>query len=310
MRFNINRTDNYHLKRLNTLGWELTVCNAMEDALSPVRRVLKNNTSFGNHLLLFLQKYIPLKNIKSVLEIGGGYGYLMRDILNKYKNIKTVMLDISEHLIEMQKNELKDYNVQFIKNDVFLLDMEFYKHFDLVILNENMGDFPAIENIIINEISPMDNEYYIKRMQYFIDRYNLKYCDNRKVNFNAGACEIIDKLCLCGVPFIYAGEHSCEVEIPDPLSGELQTNPSNNPEKIKLFGHNEYTIKFSDLQCIAVENNYESYRGRFSDIIEINNSDEINFIMRSNSQKDDHEIIRQFIEDLNKYEYLVLIRKT
>ena len=49
-------------------------------------------------------------------------------------------------------------------------------------------------------------------------------------------------------------------------------------------------------------------RGQYADFIEFDMTDRLNFILTSHSQKDEHEMIRQFIEDCFKYEYLLLIR--
>ena len=74
------------------------------------------------------------------------------------------------------------------------------------------------------------------------------------------------------------------------------------------MGHDEYTIRFSDLVRVAEQFGYRVVRGQYKDFITYEYTDAINFILTSGSQKDEHEIIRQFIEDLYKYEYLVLIR--
>jgi hypothetical protein len=47
-----------------------------------------------------------------------------------------------------------------------------------------------------------------------------------------------------------------------------------------------------------------------ADYIEPNFTDRVRAIVRSHfSANDEHEIIRQFIEDLYKYEYLILTKK-
>ena len=77
----INSTEDYHKNELNSLGWELTVCNALDPMDSPCRRLIASQTSFGENLYRFLEEIIPVDTIRTILEIGGGMGYLMRDLL-------------------------------------------------------------------------------------------------------------------------------------------------------------------------------------------------------------------------------------
>ena len=81
--YTLNSTKAYHVNQLNTLGWELTVCNALYPEGTPVRKLLSRNGSFGHLLYDYLSQFIPMENVSQVLEIGGGYGYLMRDFLDR-----------------------------------------------------------------------------------------------------------------------------------------------------------------------------------------------------------------------------------
>ena len=103
---------------LNSLGWELTVCNALYPEDSPCRNVLQTKNSFGVQLYRYLEKLIPLKKIHNILEIGGGLGYLMRDFLSLNRRLKATMLDISPYLLEKQKENLKGFEVDFYENDI------------------------------------------------------------------------------------------------------------------------------------------------------------------------------------------------
>jgi SAM-dependent methyltransferase len=309
MDYSINRTEDYHEHSIKTLGWELTICNAMQEENTPIRKILVKNENYGKHLINFIAKYISLERVRNILEVGGGYGFIMREILQALHVNKAVMIDISKFLLDIQKKNCSNYNVEFIHDDIFNLNLDYFKQFDLIILNENLGDFPTIENIdismVMNEDKLMDSFY--QRMRYFIDEYELSIEERKRNNFNIGAVDIIERLCKSGVEFIYAGEHSCEAGIKIESSNKVEYTYSI-PEKIKLAGHNEYTIKFSYLTKIAEKNNYSVKRGIYADFIDIMQTDELNFIMKSNSIKDEHEIVRHFIEDLYKYEYVLLIR--
>lgn len=45
MSYTLNTTNHYHINDLNSLGWELTVCNALYPETSPCRKALQSNKS-------------------------------------------------------------------------------------------------------------------------------------------------------------------------------------------------------------------------------------------------------------------------
>jgi len=309
MRYHINTTEQYHIHELDSLGWELTVCNALEHYKPCIKNILKVNESYGNHLVKYLEGLIPMNTIGFMLEIGGGYGYLLRDILKKYSTINAVSLDISEYLIQKQKENQKDCSVLYILNDIFSMQDAFFNTFDFVLLNENMGDFPTVVGIDKGMLELYGDQEILSKIHDFVVKYRLTIPNTERFNFNIGACEIIEKLCRNNVKYVFASEHSCEPNISEMIDETKTVSRNVNPEKICLKGHCEYTVQFSHLQKIADYYGYRNIRGNYTDFIKINNNQELNFIVKSNSQKDDHEIIRHFLEDLLKYEYLLLIKK-
>ncbi len=144
MGYALNTTDDYHLHGLTSLGWELTLCNALFPKNSPCRGALLRDASFGEHLFHFLDKNIPLKRVKTVLEVGGGMGYLMRDLLTLAPHLQTTMADISPFLLQRQKESLAGFSVSFLETDFFKMPLPDLRAFDLVILNEVLGDFPTL----------------------------------------------------------------------------------------------------------------------------------------------------------------------
>jgi hypothetical protein len=84
---------------------------------------------------------------------------------------------------------------------------------------------------------------------------------------------------------------------------------SGIPEMISLKGHKEFTVKFSYLQKIAKMLNYKTRRGAFADFLHLNFNDKVKTALRLETPfNDEQEIIRQFVYDLYKYEYLILIK--
>ncbi|MEN6616169.1 MAG: hypothetical protein ABFD12_06400, partial [Syntrophorhabdus sp.] len=79
--YRLSTTEDYHRQDLKTLGWELTVCNSLYPEDTPIRKILVRNASYGDLLYEHLEQFVSLENVERIIEIGGGYGYLMRDFL-------------------------------------------------------------------------------------------------------------------------------------------------------------------------------------------------------------------------------------
>ncbi len=305
---NLNDTTDYHINQISTLKWELTLSCMLEDRNNPCRQILKNSTTYGSLLYNFLNSKIDISKIKSLIEIGGGYGWLTRDFLNSNKNFKSSMIDISETMLNLQKKTLATFNTEFINCDFLSCDPMLIKNSDLIILNEVIGDFPTITEMDLKDI--IQNKDKIQSTYddalRIIKKYSLETPD-KKFNFNYGAAKAVEKICSNSISYAFISEHSCEAAAPDEYREILNFNKSKFPEEIKLLGHSEYTIKFSHLEKIAQALSYRIIRGQYIDFIDINFNSRVNFALRSNSSNEEHETIQHFVHDLYKYEYLILI---
>jgi hypothetical protein len=311
MPYEMNDTTDYHLHELDTLGWELTVCNALDPPDSPCRRVLKRNDSYGNHLFDYLSRFIPMHSLRKILEIGGGYGYLMRDFLYKNMPMQATMLDLSPFLLQRQRQTLSPWSVSFIHADVMDVPIRDLQSFDLAILNEFLGDLPTLVDVPPDVLtsSRENTDRLLERARNIFHRYALELPGDGPGNINIGALIVLEKLCFAGVPFIFMSEHSCETSAPAPLQRDRQCRPTGSPQRIRLKGHDEFTIRFSDLEKMARAFQYRIIRGPFADFLAFDLTDKIRYIMAANSSRtDEHEIIRHFIDDLYQYEYLILVR--
>ncbi len=299
------------MDQLDTLGWELTVCNALDPDVSPCRRVLKRNKSYGHLLYDFLDRFIPMPSLQKIIEIGGGYGYLMRDFLDRNRSLQATVLDISPYLLGQQRRTLGAHDVTYRLADAMELEPQDLRSFDLAVLNENLGDFPTLVGVHIDILrsSGRDPKDPLHRVRRIFDRYLLKLPAAESFNVNIGALEVVEKLCLAGIPYIFLAEHSCEASVPEPWRRWVKVRATGNPERIALRGHDEYTVRFSDLECIARALQYETRRGPLADYIEFDFTDQVRYVLRASaSMTDEHEIIRHFIEDLCQYEYLILMK--
>ena len=308
MNYLLNTTEDYHVNNLNSLGWELTVCNALYPDSSPCRNVLLSKESFGVQLYHFLEKLIPLHEVHNVLEVGGGLGYLMHDFLSLNPALSATMLDISPYLLEKQKEILSGFNVSFCPKDILKITPNDLTCFDLVIMNENLGDLPTlVSHPDKNTCTEKESTHLQERVKYFKEKYQLSLPEDE--NINIGAMEVLDKFCQAQIKYIYLSEHSCESSIPAHLKPYLNFASPKNPEKITLKGHDEYTIKFSHLQKIAEFCNYKVVRGQFADFLPLDFNDKVKTALRLETPfTAEQEIIQQFVYDLYKYEYMVIIK--
>jgi hypothetical protein len=140
----LNTTNDYHKHELDSLVWEITLSSMLEDPRSLCRGVLEKPDSFGNLLYDFLATVIPMNRILRLIEIGGGYGYLMRDFLRRNNTLRSTMIDLSPFLLARQQETLQEFEVQFIEGDFFEMDNSILSNIDLAILNEVIGDFPTV----------------------------------------------------------------------------------------------------------------------------------------------------------------------
>ncbi len=310
MSYFVNRTEEYHRRDIQTLGWELTVCNTLEFEQGPARRILARNATYGAHLADYLFSLIDENACRSAIEIGGGYGFLTRDFLKRNPAMKATMIDISPLLLRRQKETLENFDVRFVESDFFEIDRSEWRRHDLAILNEIVGDFPTACNLTRQTIESAPNEkgHPLASVKKFLEAGVLEIPDQEPFNANIGAMEAVDLLCSLSIPYIFVSEHSCEADAKgDDFGPFLQFSPGKNPEEIKLAGHSEYTLCFSNLERIGRSRGYETIRGNYTDFIKVDFSPKLRFILTSNSQKDEHEIVRQFVHDLYKYEYLIFI---
>lgn len=312
MDYELNTTNKYHKEYLNTLGWELTICNSLYDDKGAIRKILIENESFGRLLYKHLNRFFPMDKIKKVLEIGGGYGYLMKDFLDTNSALIPTMIDISPYLIKKQQETLKNYKVTFIEDDFLLVDDTMLAGYDLVIMNENLGDFPTVVDLkreIFNIPKEAITDPLVKKIRNFFEKYSLALPEKDIFNFNLGAIEALEKLCRNTIPYIYIGEHSCEAQPPLQLRPFLNILPVGNPERISLMGHDEYTIKFSYLEDMGKFFGYNVIRGVFGDFIPFRWDKKIEYILATKGRYgDEDEMIYHFVEDLYKYEFLIFLK--
>jgi hypothetical protein len=312
--FIVHSSAAYHRQELRTLGWETTLCNTLSDSSSPCRTILDINESYGNLLFDYLDRFISFETISHILEVGGGYGWLMRDFLHRKTLQKVTMIDISPYLLASQMKVLKNFPCSFSFREEDFLDTPPFviEDVDLAILNENIGDYPTITDLT-RDLFTAPPDVLSPELKYILNfyiQYRLPEPQYPVFHFNIGAVKALEKLCLAKIPFIFLSEHSCEAVVTGQHKDVIRISTSENPECILLKGHDEYTIRFSHLERIADYHGYKVIRGPVADYVSFEMTARLRSIMKAPSPwRDEDEIIRYLIEDLYKYEYLLLIGK-
>jgi len=310
--YSLNKTNGYHKYELDSLKWEITLSVMLEDPQGPCRSVILNSESFGNLLYDFICTVIPMDRVRHLIEIGGGYGFLMRDFLKRNKMLDSIMIDLSPFLLDRQRETLQEFSVKFILEDFFEVDDSIYSNIDLAILNEVIGDFPTVCQVSKDVL--LDYSYSVdpllREVQRIYESYGITFPVAEHFTVNLGAIQALEKLCKRQIPYIYISEHSCEARVPERMMRHMELRSTGEPERISLRGHDEYTIRFSDLERIAAHFGYTSRRGQYIDFIEPVIEGEVSLVLcLDTSRTARHEIIGQFVKDLVKYEYLILSYK-
>jgi len=305
----LHSTADYHRRRIESLGWELTVCNMLEPRDSPCRSILTTKSSYGHLLYDFLAGRVPMENARAVIEIGGGYGCLMRDFLERNPALSVAMLDISPALLERQRETLRGRKIEWRNEDFLSSDPQTFSEFDLAILNEILGDFPVLTGLGVDDLSSDASQVpeEVRAAGRLFNRYGFPKPEAESFSFNIGAVTATEKLCAAGVPRIFIGEHSCEATVPEEYRPFVRVRASGIPERIALYGHDEYTVAFSHLARVAGFWGYDVVRGPFADYLPIEWSEGLRCVLSSGIEMTGREeTLRQFVGDLYQYEYLLL----
>ena len=150
-------THDYHRYGSPDLMTELTICESFASLNSPYMTALEKPKPYGAMVGDFLMQNNILRNGSRVLEVGGGYGTLMKGLLYAHRDmVKNVyMTDLSMYMLNRQREALKEWGnlVCFVNADV-LSFMNSVKNIDIIILNEVIGDLDVVAGLDV-KIPPM-----------------------------------------------------------------------------------------------------------------------------------------------------------
>jgi len=298
----VNKTQDYYRYQPIDLMTEYTICESLSSINSPYMVALKNPRSYGSIIGERLREEGILKGGCRVCEVGGGYGSLMKGLLEEYSHSvkKVFMTDLSMFLLKKQRETLNRWGskVTFINGDIVEI-LHLFDGMDVIIFNEMMGD---LDTWRIDDGKKLPSE-----IAAFIRRYELEIPTEGSFNFNYGALKIIEALCKGGTK-AFITEHSSDPIIPGTMEYLGRGLASGGfPREIRLKGHSEFTILFSHLIKVARALGRKITTGSLIDLVGVADTNKMRFIFLSRaSATDEQEIIYELLDNIREYRWLII----
>ncbi|MBN2255532.1 MAG: class I SAM-dependent methyltransferase [Deltaproteobacteria bacterium] len=296
------RTYGYHKYQPIDLMTELTVCESLARTSSLSMAALERRKPYGAIIGEMLTACGLLYQGCTVCEIGGGYGSLMKGLLEEYAPLirRVVMVDLSPRLLRLQRKALERWKrkVTFIQADVMEL-MPVLSNIDVVIINEMIGDLDTWKDLAPSQL-PDDAAALVLR-------YSLEIPPEGRFHFNVGAVRLVESICRTGVA-AFISEHSSDPVIPHGME-YLRRGLSTDgfPREILLKGHAEFTIRFSHLESVARFWGKSCFGGALADLVGVRKSPKMRFIFTARAcATDEQAILLEFLDHIREYRWLVI----
>ncbi|TAL16226.1 methyltransferase domain-containing protein [bacterium] len=310
----LNKTEDFYKGGDASLLWEMTICQSLSRADAPCANALETRASYGEKLAGFLTSRAGIKPGARIIEVGCGYGTLMESLIGHLRPSAVTMIDISPRFHEMQKTALGSHkNVSFVLSDVFdWLDTP-GETADLLISNENIGDFPAADGLSPEKVRRMlesgitQGDTLEGRSVKLIQRYGLPLPEgDEPFALNIGAIEYLEKL-KGRAKTVFLSEHSADIVLREPYSGFLDYDPAGRPRRIELKGHAEYTIRFDHLERVAKALGFKTERVSMLEFLGVRHDAGARFVARAECVGNENaEILHEFLHHVKEYECLLL----
>ncbi|MCX5833243.1 MAG: class I SAM-dependent methyltransferase [Deltaproteobacteria bacterium] len=298
----IHDTRNYHRHGRIDLMTEFTISESLCSADSLYSKALKLSSSYGEMVGRKLTEMSLLRPGCRICEVGGGYGSLMRGLLETHSPLigQVLMIDLSGRLLKRQRECLKPWGskVTFVHADISEL-IPSLRGVDLVILNEVIGDLDTWTDLSAGALPG--------EVAKFVCDYGLEIPEGDKIHFNIGALRLLEEICRKGSP-AFISEHSSDPIIPpgmDYLARGL--TPDGFPREIRLKDHTEYTIRFSHLMRVAEALGRKTRTGSLIEFLGIKETPGLRFIFTAQaSAKDEQAIVLEFLDHVREYRWLIV----
>ncbi|MBN2232650.1 MAG: SAM-dependent methyltransferase [Deltaproteobacteria bacterium] len=150
----LNRTNAFYEAEDPSLLWELTICQSIGMGTGGYASALREPAPYGTIVGRRLRNLgLPAAPVH-VVEIGGGWGTLMRGLLRELEPCRLTMVDISAALLARQCEALGTGAGTFVQADAREFLAGLTDPADLVIANEIIGDLPTVTDIPRAQLAP------------------------------------------------------------------------------------------------------------------------------------------------------------
>ena len=298
----LSDTRDYHRHGRVDLLAEFTICESLGSADTPYSRALRLSSPYGAMVGRRLAEMNLLRPGCRICEVGGGYGSLMRGLLEAFSPSigRVVMIDLSDRLLARQRARLAPWGpkVAFVQGDVSEL-IPSLQGVDLIILNEVIGDLDTWTDISADTLPP--------DVEQLVRGYGLAIPEGGPFHFNLGALRLLEGICERGFA-AFLSEHSCDPIIPPEMAYLARgLDPGGFPREIRLKDHSEFTIRFSHLLRVAGGKGRKTATGSLLDLIGLENDSRLEFAFRSRaSLSDEQEILHEFLDHVREYRWLIV----
>ena len=298
----LHDTRNYHLHHPVDLMTEFTVCESLGHSGSPYLRALAMERTYGAVLGDRLREKEILRQGCRLCEIGGGYGSLMRGLLEAHGDLveRVVMVDLSRVLLGRQQRALNPWKdrVSLVLGDALEV-LPAISGVDLFLINEMIGDLPVWTELDPKRLPP--------EAAAVIDRYRLAIPEDGSFHFNVGAIRLVEAICRSGIP-AFLSEHCCDPIIPREMPFLVKDLATGGwPREIRLTAHSEYTIRFSHLEQVARALGRKVETGSLVELIGYSNVEKARFIFNARAcSTDEQALVFEFLDHVREYRWLII----
>jgi hypothetical protein len=298
----IHDTRHYHLHHPIDLMTEFTVCESLGNPGSPYLRALGMTRTYGAILGDRLREKRLLRQGCRICEIGGGYGSLMRELMEAHGALveRVAMVDLSRVLLGRQQRALNPWRdrASCVLGDALEV-LPAISGVDLFLINEMIGDLPAWTDLYPKELPP--------EAAALIDLYRLDIPEKGPFHFNIGAVRLVEMICRKGIP-AFISEHASDPIIPREMPFLVRGLAVGGwPREIRLTAHSEYTIRFSHLEKVARALGRKVETGSLLELIGYSNVEKARFIFNARAcSTDEQALIYEFLDHVREYRWLVI----
>jgi hypothetical protein len=298
----IHDTRHYHLHHPVDLMTEFTVCESLASPSSPYLPALGMAKTYGAILGDRLLERDLLRNGCRICEIGGGYGSLMRGLLEVHGDLveQVVMVDLSRVLLGRQRRVLEPWKdrMGYVLGDALEV-LPAISGMDFFLINEMIGDLP-----VWTDLDPCQLP---REASDIIEQYGLVIPKREPFHFNIGAIGLVEAICRKGIP-AFLSEHAGDPIIPREmpfLAKGLETG--GWPREIRLTAHSEYSIRFSHLEQVACAHDRKVETGSLLEFIGFTNVEKARFIFNARACSTDQQaLVFEFLDHVREYRWLTI----